>query len=46
MVSVNVDLQHDRDGSTHTSFVPIHPSAAAAAVLQNNPVVVVRTPEK
>lgn len=38
--SISVDLEVD--GRTHASYVPIHPTAAAAAVLQNNPVVVVR----
>ncbi|KAL4435411.1 hypothetical protein ABPG77_006173 [Micractinium sp. CCAP 211/92] len=40
MLSISVDLEVD--GRTHASYVPIHPTAAAAAVLQNNPVVVVR----
>lgn len=43
MISITVDLT--TDGRTHASYVPIHPTAAAAAVLQNNPVVVVRQPE-
>ncbi|PRW33558.1 ABC transporter permease isoform A [Chlorella sorokiniana] len=40
MVSITVDLQGS--GATHASYVPIHPTAAAAAVLQNQPIVVVR----
>jgi len=40
MISVTVNLE--AEGRTHCSYVPIHPTAAAAAVLQNNPVVVVR----
>ncbi len=40
MLSITINL--DREGRTHASYVPIHPTAAAAAVLQNNPVVVVR----
>lgn len=40
MVSITVDLQGS--GATHCSYVPIHPTAAAAAVLQNQPIVVVR----
>ncbi|KAI3425232.1 hypothetical protein D9Q98_009000 [Chlorella vulgaris] len=40
MLSITVEL--DQHGRTHASYVPIHPTAAAAAVLQNNPVVVVR----
>ena len=44
MLSVTVTL--DKEGRTHASYVPIHPTAAAAAVLQSNPVVVVRQPDK
>lgn len=40
MVSITVDL--GVSGATHASYVPIHPTAAAAAVLQNQPIVVVR----
>ena len=40
MVSITVDLQGS--GATHASYVPIHPTAAAAAVLQNQPIMVVR----
>lgn len=40
MVSITVDLEGS--GATHASYVPIHPTAAAAAVLQNQPIVVVR----
>lgn len=40
MLSITVQLA--QEGRTHASYVPIHPTAAAAAVLQNNPVVVVR----
>lgn len=41
-VMVNVTVELREDGRTHASYVPIHPTAAAAAVLQNNPIVVVR----
>ena len=40
MVTIAVALQDE--GATHVSYIPIHPTAAAASVLQNNPVVVVR----
>lgn len=41
-VMLSITIKLDREGRTHASYVPIHPTAAAAAVLQNNPVVVVR----
>lgn len=44
MLSITIDL--NTDGRTHASFVPIHPTAAAAAVLQNQPVVVMRQDDK
>ena len=44
MITVSLDLRGE--GALQTSYVPIHPTAAAASVLQNNPVVVVRQPGK
>lgn len=44
MVSVTVNLKSR--GRTHVSYVPIHPTAAAAAVLQNSSVAVQRAPNK
>jgi hypothetical protein len=43
MVSVNITLP---GGACHVSFIPIHPTAAAASVLQDTPTIVVRQPDK
>lgn len=43
MVNVNVSLPL---GTCHVSFIPIHPTAAAACVLQDTPTIVVRQPNK
>ena len=45
MLSVTVSLV-DGAGDIHASYVPIHPTAAAASVLQNKAVVVRRQEDK
>lgn len=44
MMTIAVELAGQ--GATAVSFVPIHPTAAAAAVLQNSPVLVRRVEDK